>query len=382
MSRLRTASSTAVQATKRKRVEKVKIESSEENEIEIKRKSSRPAIKTETAIELNNEVTGVLSDIKIEIKQEPADIADKKSDLKYIPHIKVEIEKDTPPNIFPYIEKQHHDLPKAPKNWYKIYNEIVTMRSKISTPVDTQGCERMPNSINPNVRTRNPRIYRFQLLISLMLSSQTKDEVNYLAMKTMHEGLLANGYKDGLCIEALLELTEKELDDYICKVGFHNRKAGYIKRACEMLRDNFQSDIPSTIEDVVTLPGVGPKMGYLLLQNAWGINSGIGVDVHLHRLAQMWSWTSKNAKTPEHTRVELEDWLPPKYWADINPLLVGFGQTICVPRAPNCDICTLATTGLCKASKKSLLKTPITDERLKKLNKQRGDLSKLIAEFV
>ena len=75
----------------------------------------------------------------------------------------------------------------------------------------------MPNTINRNIKTRNPKIYRFQLLISLMLSSQTKDEVNYEAMKNLHNGLL-KVHPDGLCIESVLKLSESEIDAYIKKL--------------------------------------------------------------------------------------------------------------------------------------------------------------------
>ncbi|KAK6459162.1 DNA glycosylase [Scheffersomyces xylosifermentans] len=341
------------------------------NETQVKVEGISRSVKIESDPEIKNEVkNSLISEIS------------SKEDVKVkLEHIKVEIEtEEIPPNVFPRVAPEDSEV--GPKNWSSIYNEIVSMRSKFMAPVDTQGCERMPNTINPNVKTRNPRVYRFQLLISLMLSSQTKDEVNFQAMKNLQTGLLAKGFADGLCIEAVLGLTEKEIDGYICKVGFHNRKSTYIKQACLILQEKFNGDIPKTIEDIVTLPGVGPKMGYLLLQNGWGINSGIGVDVHLHRLAQMWGWTSKNVKTPEHTRLELEKWLPEKYWADINPLLVGFGQVICVPRASNCDICSLGSKGLCKSSNKKLTKGTITTDRLSKLMKQRADLSKLISENI
>lgn len=313
---------------------------------------------------------------EINVKKEPS-VKDEFENLRPIDHIKIEIEE--PPNVFVKVS-QDEMTSNAPNNWIDIYNQVVAMRSKFMAPVDTQGCERMPNTINKGVRTTNPRVYRFQLLISLMLSSQTKDEVNFDAMYKFHNGLLAKN-PDGLCLEAVLELSEAEIDHFICKVGFHNRKSVYIKKSCELLRDNFGGDIPQTIEEIVTLPGVGPKMGYLLLQSGWNINSGIGVDVHLHRLAQLWGWTSKKAKTPEHTRLELESWLPHKYWSDLNPLLVGFGQAICVPRASNCDICYLARSGSCKASNKKLMK-PLDDQRIAKLSKQRADLSRLLHEFL
>lgn len=279
-------------------------------------------------------------------------------------------ERKLAPNIFKYAKQ----TTEGPANWTRIYNEVVKMRSKITTPVDTQGCERMPNSISPGIQKRDPKRFRFQLLISLMLSSQTKDEINFAAMMKLESFFKNFG---GLCIEGILATSEKQIDELIRQVGFHNRKAAYIKRTCEILMETHEGDVPKTIEEITSLPGIGPKMGYLLLQNAWNLTLGIGVDVHLHRLAQAWGWVRKS-NNPETTRADLESWLPREYWADINPLMVGFGQVVCVPRASNCDVCYLSH-GLCK-SRNRKLRLPLTEERIVKLNKQRGDLSALIAD--
>lgn len=79
---------------------------------------------------------------------------------------------------------------------------------------------------------------------------------------------------------------------------------------------------------------------------------GIGVDTHVHRIANLLNWVDTNA--PEKTRVALESWLPSEYWGPINPLLVGFGQTICVPRVPKCGECKLADEGICPFARKGL----------------------------
>lgn len=285
----------------------------------------------------------------------------------------VKTEAEVSPNVFPFYLK---DLkPNQPSNWIKIYNNIVRMRMLIETPVDSMGCGKMPTSLSNNRKVLDRKIYRFQLLVALMLSSQTKDEVNFAAVTTLHEHYQASGYL-GLCLDAMLALTEEEIDKCIAKVGFHKKKALYLKRTCDLLREKFDSDIPKTIDDVVSLPGVGLKMGHLLLQNGWGINLGIGVDVHIHRLAQMWGWVPKS-DTPDVTRLAMEEWLPRECWADINPLLVGFGQSVCAIKANNCDICTLSN-GLCKSSNKKLAKTPLTEKRIEKLMLMRGNLDGLI----
>ena len=152
--------------------------------------------------------------------------------------------------------------------------------------------------------------------------------------------------KFGLTPEHIVQSTEEELQDLIKPVGFYKRKAGYLKRATEILMEKYDGDIPDTIEELVKLPGVGPKMGYLALKVAWNKTDGIGVDVHVHRICNRLQWVQSN--TPEQTREQLEAWLPKKYWFDINLLLVGFGQQICAS-TPKCEKCKL--THLCPVYK-------------------------------
>jgi endonuclease-3 len=146
----------------------------------------------------------------------------------------------------------------------------------------------------------------------------------------------------------VLALEPAELNGFINKVGFHNLKTKYIKQTAEILRDKFGSEIPDTIEGLVSLPGVGPKMAYLTLSAAWGRDEGIGVDVHVHRITNLWGW--HKTQNPEQTRASLESWLPKDKWHDINNLLVGFGQTICLPVGRKCGDCRLSERGLCPSA--------------------------------
>ena len=98
----------------------------------------------------------------------------------------------------------------------------------------------------------------------------------------------------------------------------------------------------------MSLPGVGPKMAYLCLSAAWGRTEGIGVDVHVHRITNLWGW--HKTKVPEETRMALQAWLPKERWHEINHLLVGFGQTICLPVGRKCGDCTLSERGLCPSA--------------------------------
>lgn len=89
-------------------------------------------------------------------------------------------------------------------------------------------------------------------------------------------------------------------------------------------------------------------MAYLTLSAAWGRTEGIGVDVHVHRITNLWGW--HKTQQPEQTRAALQSWLPKDKWHDINNLLVGFGQTICLPVGRKCGDCKLAARGLCPSA--------------------------------
>jgi endonuclease-3 len=159
------------------------------------------------------------------------------------------------------------------------------------------------------------------------------------------------GAPAGLNLENVLAVDPKLLNELIWVVGFHNNKTKYIKAAAEILRDKWNGDIPDTIEGLTSLPGVGPKMAYLCLSSAWGRTEGIGVDVHVHRITNLWGW--HKTKNPEETRLALQAWLPRELWHEINWLLVGFGQTVCLPVGRKCGECDLGLKGLCRAAERA-----------------------------
>ncbi|KAL1585563.1 Endonuclease III-like protein [Cladosporium halotolerans] len=229
---------------------------------------------------------------------------------------------------------------EPPANWEKMYSITAEMRKRVLAPVDTMGCESLAEE------QRSPLDRRLQTLIALMLSSQTKDTVTAVAMKNLQDNL-----PGGFNLAALLTVEPERLNELIGKVGFHNNKTKYIKQVAPILRDKFGGDIPDTIEGLTSLPGVGPKMAYLCMSAGWGRDEGIGVDVHVHRITNLWGW--HKTSTPEQTRMELESWLPKEKWHDINHLLVGFGQTICLPVGRKCGECDLSGTGLCPSAVKS-----------------------------
>jgi endonuclease-3 len=150
-----------------------------------------------------------------------------------------------------------------PTNWERMYGLTKQMRSPggIAYPavVDTMGCERMAD------RNMSPRDQRFQTLVALMLSSQTKDTVTSAAIANLQENLPGR-----LTLESILEVDPARLDELVCKVGFHNTKTKYIKEAAVVLRDKFGGDIPDTIEGLTSLKGVGPKSKHFRRLNSIG----------------------------------------------------------------------------------------------------------------
>uniref|UniRef100_A0A8C6TZ97 Endonuclease III-like protein 1 n=1 Tax=Neogobius melanostomus TaxID=47308 RepID=A0A8C6TZ97_9GOBI len=212
-----------------------------------------------------------------------------------------------------------------PAEWRKQLDHIREMRSHRDAPVDTMGAEKCYDHDVP------AQIKRYQVLVSLMLSSQTKDQVTAGAMERLRA--------HGCTVENILATDDETLGKLIYPVGFWRTKVKYLKLTSTMLQKEFGGDIPDSVEGLVRLPGVGPKMAHLAMDIAWDQVSGIGVDTHVHRISNRLGWTKKTTKSPEETRKALEEWLPRELWSEINWLLVGFGQQVCLPVNPLCSVC-------------------------------------------
>ncbi|CAI5468403.1 unnamed protein product [Closterium sp. Yama58-4] len=130
---------------------------------------------------------------------------------------------------------------------------------------------------------------RFAVLVSAMLSSQTKDPVTHAAVARLHAaGLLSP--------EALKAAEETTVSQTIYPVGFYVRKAGYLKKMANLCLEKHGGDIPGSLEDLLALPGVGPKMAYLVMNVAWERVEGICVDTHVHRIARRLGWTDAKVR--------------------------------------------------------------------------------------
>uniref|UniRef100_A0A8C4NKF7 DNA-(apurinic or apyrimidinic site) lyase n=1 Tax=Eptatretus burgeri TaxID=7764 RepID=A0A8C4NKF7_EPTBU len=149
-----------------------------------------------------------------------------------------------------------------PLRWREQLENIQTMRQAKDAPVDKLGAEKCFDEKAP------AQVKRYQVLISLMLSSQTKDEVTAAAMRRLRENCLT--------VEAILGTDDITLEKLIYPVGFWRTKARHIKLATVMIQDEYNGDIPDCVEGLIKLPGVGPKMAHLVMAIAWGKVTGIG----------------------------------------------------------------------------------------------------------
>lgn len=218
----------------------------------------------------------------------------------------------------------------APENWEQIVEGIRCMRLDKDAPVDLFGTHQL---IDLEV---NKETQQFQALVAAMISSQTRDAVTGAAMQRLRAipgGLnVSQIASDAIEVDALAEILKP--------VGFYRQKAKFMKSIAQTLSaPPHNGAVPNSMEELMKLPGVGPKVALLVLWVAFGMGEeGLIVDTNVRRVCSRLGWVSMNA-TPELTRRTLESWLPRSLWADVSFLFVGFGQQICKPMAPKCQSC-------------------------------------------
>jgi endonuclease III len=175
------------------------------------------------------------------------------------------------------------------------------------------------------VQTKDP----FKILVATILSARTKDETTAKASARL--------FKYASDSKSLASLAEDKIAELIYPVGFYKTKAKHLVKLSERL-DIFGGKVPDTIEELITLPGVGRKTANLVVSIAFQ-KPGICVDTHVHRIMNIWEYIETD--TPLKTEMALRAKLPKKHWIRVNSILVAFGQSICKPIRPHCDICPL-----------------------------------------
>lgn len=170
----------------------------------------------------------------------------------------------------------------------------------------------------------------FKILIATILSARTTDQIT--------SKVIAGLFRSVSNFTDLAGLSEEELAKLIYPVGFFRQKAAQLKKLPEVIESDFQGEIPSEIDELIKLPGVGRKTANLVRAVAFG-KPAICVDTHVHRITNRWGYVRTN--TPLETEMALREKLPLKYWLKINSYLVALGQRICKPRNPKCLQCPL-----------------------------------------
>ena len=168
----------------------------------------------------------------------------------------------------------------------------------------------------------------FQFLVAVMLSARSKDSATIPVAKAL--------FTRAPTPAAIVTLERHEIETILRPIGFFRVKAIYLQGLSLKV---LERGMPTTFEELVTLPGVSRKTANVVLSQFYG-EPAIAVDIHVHRITNRlgWVWT----KTPEETEHALQKIVPRERWKDVNRLLVQHGQTICLPRKPKCSECPIS----------------------------------------
>jgi endonuclease-3 len=172
----------------------------------------------------------------------------------------------------------------------------------------------------------------FQVLIATLLSAQTKDAVTHAASTRL--------FRVARTPRSMVKLTVSEIETLIYPVSFYRHKAAHVRRTCEQILSRYGGVVPSTMEELLTLPGVGRKTANLVLILAHRSPDNICVDTHVHRISNRLGWVT--TRTPEETEHALYAAARRKWWPIINRYLVTWGQNVCKPVYPLCGSCVIA----------------------------------------
>jgi endonuclease III len=172
----------------------------------------------------------------------------------------------------------------------------------------------------------------FHILIATMLSARTQDPTTHAASTRL--------FRAARTPRAMAKLSTREIERLIYPVSFYRNKAEYVKGICQMLVTRFGGKVPRTMEELLTLPGVGRKTANLVLILAFKSGQNICVDTHVHRISNRLGLVT--TKLPEETEQALYRSTNRRWWPYINLYLVTWGQNVCRPVHPKCGDCAIA----------------------------------------
>lgn len=171
----------------------------------------------------------------------------------------------------------------------------------------------------------------FQILISTLLSARTQDATTLAASTRLFKRAPTPG--------AVAALSVKQIEKLIYPVSFYRNKAEFVKQTSKTLVQKFGGRVPATLEELVTLPGVGRKTANLVMILAFQSRRNICVDIHVHRISNRLGWVQ--TREPEETEQALYRAIENRWWPVINLYLVTWGQNVCRPVYPRCGECAI-----------------------------------------
>jgi endonuclease III len=171
----------------------------------------------------------------------------------------------------------------------------------------------------------------FQILIATLLSARTQDATTLAASRRL--------FRRARTPRTLARLSLAEIERLIFPVSFFRNKARFVKAACECIVRQYHGRVPSTMEGLTSLPGVGRKTANLVLILAYGSRQNICVDTHVHRITNRLGWV--RTETPEKTEQALYASTDARWWPYLNLYLVTWGQNVCRPLYPRCGECVV-----------------------------------------
>ena len=205
-------------------------------------------------------------------------------------------------------------------------------KAKVERAVEV--CRRLDEKYGP-VECFLDHTNPFRLVISVLLSAQTTDaQVNRVTPEL---------FRRFSTPEAMAAASPEEVAEIIRSLGFYKTKARHCVEAAQAIVADFGGEVPHTMAELTSLPGVGRKTANIVLNVSFGIVEGIAVDTHVNRIAHRLMLSPKtHAKEPLKTEQDLLKILPHEYWGSVNHQWITFGREICDARKPKCDECPLA----------------------------------------
>lgn len=173
----------------------------------------------------------------------------------------------------------------------------------------------------------------FKILMSTLLSARTQDATTLAASTRL--------FAKAPTAAAVARLRVSQIEKLIYPVGFYRAKAVFVRDAARTIVSTFGGRVPATLDELVTLPGVGRKTANLVMILAFRSRDNICVDIHVHRISNRLGWV--RTRTPEETEHALYATVPRKWWPVINQYLVTWGQNVCRPVYPRCRTCPIVT---------------------------------------